>query len=105
MRRTHLRKHENILKRQLVHVAGFNLSLIFRKLLGAGTPREWKNRGNALFLFRVALFKRCPQSCRPCRSTQFRSRRSGTATPAEPLRPRRCRKSALKPRTVKARGV
>src|SRR6202521_5800358 len=37
MRRTHLRKHNNILKRQLIHIAGFNLSLIFRRLLGAGT--------------------------------------------------------------------
>src|SRR6266700_3698528 len=42
MRRTHLRGHENILKRQLIHVGAFNLSLILRKLLGAGTPREWK---------------------------------------------------------------
>ena len=41
MRRTHLRKHDNILKRQLIHVGAFNLSLIFRRLLGAGTPREW----------------------------------------------------------------
>jgi hypothetical protein len=39
MRRCHLRGHENILKRQLVHVGAFNLSLILRKLLGAGTPR------------------------------------------------------------------
>src|SRR5207247_10656962 len=44
MRRTHLRGRENILKRQLIHVCAFNLSLIFRKLLGAGTPRELKNR-------------------------------------------------------------
>jgi hypothetical protein len=36
--------HENILKRQLVHVGAFNLSLVLRKLLGAGTPRELKNR-------------------------------------------------------------
>ena len=43
MRRAHLRGHENILKRQLIHVGAFNLSLILRKLLGAGTPREWKN--------------------------------------------------------------
>jgi transposase len=59
MRRTHLRKHKNILKRQLIHVAGFNLSLIFRKLLGAGTPREWINRGGALLWFIFALFTRC----------------------------------------------
>ena len=44
MRRCHVRGRENILKRQLVHVGGFNLSLILRKLLGAGTPRELKNR-------------------------------------------------------------
>ncbi|MCB0057995.1 MAG: transposase [Caldilineaceae bacterium] len=41
MRRTHLRGRDNILKRALVHVAGFNLSLVMRKLLGAGTPRGW----------------------------------------------------------------
>jgi transposase len=44
MRRTHLRGHQNILKRQLIHVGAFNLSLVMRKLLGAGTPRELRNR-------------------------------------------------------------
>ena len=44
MRRTHLRGHENILKRQLIHVCAFNLSLILRLSLGAGTPRELRNR-------------------------------------------------------------
>jgi len=39
MRRTHLRGHENILKRLLIHVAGFNLSLILRKTMGLGTAR------------------------------------------------------------------
>ena len=39
MRRTHLRNHRNILKRLLIHVAGFNLSLIMRKLMGLGTAR------------------------------------------------------------------
>ena len=39
MRRTHLRGHENILKRLLIHVAGFNLGLVMRRLLGAGKPR------------------------------------------------------------------
>jgi hypothetical protein len=29
----------------------FNLSLILRKLLGAGTPREWKNRSGMLLFF------------------------------------------------------
>ena len=44
MRRCHLRGRDNILKRQLVHVGAFNLSLILRQLLGAGTPRELRNR-------------------------------------------------------------
>lgn len=48
MRRTHLRGRENILKRQLIHVCAFNLSLIFRLTLGAGTPRELRNRRAAL---------------------------------------------------------
>lgn len=39
MRRTHLREHPNILKRLLIHVAGFNLSLVLRKILGVGTAR------------------------------------------------------------------
>jgi transposase len=43
MRRCTLRGHENILKRLLVHVGAFNISLILRKTLGAGTPREQKN--------------------------------------------------------------
>jgi len=39
MRRTHLQHHENILKRLLIHVGAFNLSLLLRKTSGAGTPR------------------------------------------------------------------
>jgi transposase len=39
MRRTHLRKHHNILKRLLVHVAGMNLGLLLRSVYGIGTPR------------------------------------------------------------------
>ena len=44
LRRCHLRGNENILKRQLIHVGAFNLSLVMRQLLGAGTPRELRNR-------------------------------------------------------------
>ena len=39
MRRTHLRGRKNVLKRLLIHVGGFNLSLVLRQQLGAGTPR------------------------------------------------------------------
>lgn len=48
MRRVHLRGRETILKRQLIHVGAFNLSLIFRKALGAGTPRELRNQQQRL---------------------------------------------------------
>jgi hypothetical protein len=58
LRRCHLRGRENILKRQLVHVGAFNLSLILRKLLGAGTPRELKNRAVSLVL-RLFLWIAC----------------------------------------------
>jgi len=40
MRRTHLRGHEKILKRLLIHIAGFNLGLLLRTLFGFGTPRS-----------------------------------------------------------------
>jgi transposase len=39
MRRTHLRGHENILKRTLIHACGFNLGLLLRDEIGKGTPR------------------------------------------------------------------
>jgi hypothetical protein len=41
MRRAWLRGQENLSKRYLVHVAGYNLGLIMRLLVGAGTPREF----------------------------------------------------------------
>ena len=39
MRRTHLRRHDNIIKRLLIHASAFNLGLIMRKACGYGTPR------------------------------------------------------------------
>jgi transposase len=39
MRRTHLRGHANISKRLMIHIGAFNLGLVLRKKLGAGTPR------------------------------------------------------------------
>lgn len=41
MRRVWLKGREKIAKRYLIHVAGFNLGLIMRKLTGYGTPRGW----------------------------------------------------------------
>jgi transposase len=39
MRRVHLRGRDNILKRLLIHVGGYNLSLVLRATIGKGTPR------------------------------------------------------------------
>ena len=47
MRRAWLRGRENLHKRYLVHVAGYNLGLIMRLLIGAGTPREFQARVSA----------------------------------------------------------
>jgi hypothetical protein len=44
MRRAWLRGRENLHKRYLIHVAGYNLGLIMRLLTGAGTPREFQAR-------------------------------------------------------------
>jgi transposase len=48
MRRTHLRGNENILKRMLVHVAGFNLGVLMRCLIGTATPRAYADLLGAL---------------------------------------------------------
>src|SRR5271165_2689737 len=40
MRRAWLRGRENIHKRYLIHVAGFNLGVLMRALHGQGTPRQ-----------------------------------------------------------------
>src|SRR5204862_1596392 len=50
MRRAWLRGGENLRKRYLVHVAGYNLGLIMRLLVGAGTPREFLARASAPLL-------------------------------------------------------
>jgi hypothetical protein len=50
MRRAWLRGRENLQKRYLVHVAGYNLALIMRLLVGAGTPREFLARASVHLL-------------------------------------------------------
>jgi transposase len=47
MRRVHLRGHTNILKRLLIHTAGFNLGLLMRQLIGVRTPRALQGRLSA----------------------------------------------------------
>ena len=49
MRRLRLRGRANILKRLLVHVGGFNLSVALRKLIGCGTPKGLGGRPFGVF--------------------------------------------------------
>jgi transposase len=94
MRRCHLRGQENIWKRQLIHVGAFNLSLILRQLLGAGTPREWKNRFGRLVLALYLLFTCRINQKRPCRSRSFASAAQCFVRSCTRLHRPTCRKSA-----------
>jgi transposase len=44
LRRAHVRGHENVLKRLLVHASAFNLALWMRTLFGIGTPCALQSR-------------------------------------------------------------
>ena len=44
LRRIFVRGHANVLKRLLIHVSGFNLGLLMRRLTGVGTPRSLQGR-------------------------------------------------------------
>jgi transposase len=58
MRRVHLRGHDNILKRLLLHVGGLNLGLLMRTLFGVGTPRSLQGRVAAFFVALWSLVQR-----------------------------------------------
>jgi transposase len=72
MRRLHLRGHNNILKRVLVHAGALNLGLLMRQLVGVGTPRGLQGRVVAVLGCLWSLI-RCPEDvwdaiwtlCRP----------------------------------------
>jgi transposase len=57
LRRTHLRGHQNILKRLLVHASAFNLGILMRTMFGRGTPRGLQgrkfDRGTVQIAFRI----------------------------------------------------
>ena len=55
LRRTHLRGHQNILKRLLVHAGAFNLGLLMRQAFGRGTPRGLQGRRFGLGALEIAL--------------------------------------------------
>jgi transposase len=56
MRRTHLRKHGNILKRLVVHAAAANLGLWMRTLTGLGTPRGLQGLRGVLLAWIATLW-------------------------------------------------
>ena len=90
MRRLHLRGRENVLKRQLIHVGAFNLSLILRRSLGAGTPRELHNRQAELIFAILCLLtalEMAPRRLRRVWAAPLRKHRR----PRSPLAPR-CRR-------------
>jgi len=70
MRRVHLRGRENILKRVLIHLGGFNLALVMRQLLGKGTPRGLQGLSvdSLVLLLRlwIAVLARTEQESAPC---------------------------------------
>ncbi len=55
LRRTHLRGHQNILKRLLVHAGAFNLGILMRQAFGRGTPRGLQGRRFGLGALEIAL--------------------------------------------------
>jgi transposase len=55
LRRVHVRGHENVLKRVLVHAGALNLGLLMRHLTGIGTPRHLQDCVAALVAVVSAL--------------------------------------------------
>ena len=53
MRRAWLRGRENIHKRYLIHVAGFNLGILMRALFGCGTPKEAADARNTFLVIQA----------------------------------------------------
>src|SRR5262249_54911007 len=62
LRRAHVRGHENVLKRLLVHASAFNLGLWMRRLFGVGTPRALQGRVVALGALLSALWPRIDEA-------------------------------------------
>ena len=57
LRRVHLRGHDNIRKRLLVHAAALNLGLLMRRVVGVGTPRSLQGRVAALLSTLIDLLR------------------------------------------------
>ena len=51
LRRLYFRGKQNVQKRLLLQAAARNLALLFRKIVGAGTPRARRTTSRVCFLF------------------------------------------------------
>lgn len=71
LRRVHLKGRDNILKRLLVHAAGFNLALILRKLVGVGKPRRLQGALACFFAYLRWLFLGAWSVLRTCLRLNF----------------------------------
>jgi transposase len=87
LRRTHLRGHSNISKRILIHVAGFNLGLVMRKLCGVGTPRSLQGRLGAALSSLVAFVRRLQRLLGPQERPYFLSTTTLQELPSRPASP------------------
>ncbi len=66
MRRTHLRGHEKILKRLLIHVGASNLSLLMRTLGGIGKPKVLQDLPEGLLAVIQDLWRALERVLRRC---------------------------------------
>lgn len=91
-RRVRLRGRDNITKRYLVHVAGFNLSLVLRKLLGFGTPRGYASaqKGLSALCFVLFVLWTSTRAMSANLLWQRHRRRSSTAMPQHEIHQRAC---------------
>ena len=93
MRRLHLKGRENVLKRLLIHVGAFNLSLAMRKTVGAGTPRglaDVRKRAKAAVEKLAteswaALTGLCAALLAVCRPARAEAQDSAGAPPVTPI--------------------
>jgi transposase len=89
MRRVYLRGRENISKRQLIHVGAFNLGLVLRHKLGAGTPRELRNQQQLLIFVFYSLWSAAQKHSTDSENNLRCFRRPGATI--TPMAARNCR--------------
>lgn len=74
LRRLYVRGKQNVQKRLLLQAAAFNLALLLRKMMGAGTPRALQDLAAHLFFMLLRLLSAInaisvpPRSLSACRS-------------------------------------